>query len=310
VLRAEKRLLLISSLISIIIISLGFATSNLGVVGNGIILAIFLIAFPLVIFSYQRFRTLKEMEEKFPIFLRDVVESIRSGMPFHLAIVASGKIEYGRLSQEVKRMTNQLTWGIPLIKVLDQFAQRVKGSRRLVDALQTVRESYMMGGDVPATLDSVADNLTYLGDAEKERKSVLNEYVVLMYAIAFIFVGIVASINRLLLPIFQVVATPGGTQVLGLSNPCSSTAGFDTQICAFYAVPAKYLFLVADVNSISAYYTSLFFFMSVIVAISSGLVAGEISEGSMIAGVKHSVIMTAAVIGALLILKQIGLLGI
>jgi flagellar protein FlaJ len=306
----ERRIVLITSIASIGIISLGFITSNSGVIGNGIILAIFLVAVPIVIFRYQSFKTLKEMEEKFPLFIRDVVESIRSGMPFHLAIVACSKLDYGRLSKEVNKMSNQITWGIPVIKVLDQFTQRVKGSRRLFDSLQTLRESYMTGGDVAATLDSVADNLTALDDVEKERKVTLNQYVVLMYAIAFIFVGIVTSINKLMLPIFQVASTPGGGQILGMSNPCASTAGFETQICDFYAIPAKYLFLIPDTNAIAAYYVSLFFFMSVIVAISSGLVAGEISEGSTIAGVKHSVIMSAGVIGAMLILRQIGLLGI
>lgn len=131
-----------------------------------------------------------------------------------------------------------------------------------------------------------------------------------MYAIAFIFVGIVAAINKLLLPIFQIAATPGGTKVLGLTNPCASTTGFETNICWFYSLPAKYIFFMSDVNGIAAYYTSIFFFMTLIVAISSGLVAGEISEGSMVTGVRHSVIMTAGVVGALLILKQTGLLGI
>lgn len=306
----ERRIILISSGISIAIILIGFVAQNAGVIGNGIILAVFLIAVPLVIFKYQRFKALKESEEKFPIFLRDVVEAIRSGMPFHLAIVASSKLEYGRLSKEIKKMSNQITWGMPVIKVLDQFTARVKDSTRLFDSLQTIRESYMTGGDVVATLDSVADNLTFLDEAEKEKKATLNQYVVLMYAIAFIFVGIVAGINKLLLPIFQIASTPGGAQVLGLSNPCSSTAGFETSICSFYGIPAKYLFLIPDVNGIAAYYTSIFFFMSLIVAISSGLVAGEISDGSMVAGVKHSVIMSAGVIGAMLILKQTGLLGV
>jgi len=307
---SERKIILISSIISVAIILAGFVMQNAGVIGNGIILAIFLILVPMVVFRYQRFKSLKESEEKFPIFLRDLVESIRSGMPFHLAIVASSRLEYGRLSKEVRKMSNQITWGMPVIKVLDQFAQRVKGSRRLLDSMQTIRESYMSGGDVVATLDSVADNLTFLDEAEKERKSTLNQYVVLMYAIAFIFVGIVAGINKLLLPIFQIASSPGGAQVLGLSNPCSSTTGFETTICSFYSLPAKYLFLISDVNGIAAYYTSIFFFMSLIVAISSGLVAGEISEGSMVAGIKHSVVMSAGVIGALLILKQIGLLGI
>lgn len=165
----ERRILMISSVISVVIIAIGFVTQNAGVVGNGIILGIFLIAVPLVIFRYQKFKALKESEEKFPIFLRDIVEAIRSGMPFHLAIVASNKLEYGRLSKEINKMSNQITWGMPVIKVLDQFSQRVKGSRRLFDSLQTIRESYMTGGDVVATLDSVADNLTYLDEAEKEK---------------------------------------------------------------------------------------------------------------------------------------------
>jgi len=306
----ERKIIAISSIISIAIISLGFITENSGVVGNGIALAIFLIAVPVVIFRYQRFKALKEMEEKFPVFLRDVVESIMSGMPLHLAIVASSRLEYGRLSKEVKKMSNQITWGIPVIKVLDQFTERVKGSTSLFDSLQTIRESYLTGGDVVATLDSVANNLSLLDEAEKERKSTLNEYVVLMYAIAFIFVGIVASINKLLIPIFQISSTPGGSQVLGLANPCASTSGLELAICGFYSVPAKYLFFISDPSGIAAYYTSIFFFMSLIVAISSGLVAGEISDGSLIAGLKHSTIMSAGVVTALLIFRQVGLLGI
>ncbi len=307
---SEKKIVLTASAISIVIIALGSATSNVGVIGNGIILAIFLLAVPLIIFRYERFKTLKEMEEKFPIFLRDVVEAIRSGMLFHLAIMNSGKFEYGRLSKEVNKMSNQISWGIPVVKVLDQFAIKTKKSRRLFDSLQTIRESYLTGGDVVSTMDSVADNLTFLDDAEKERKAMLNQYVVLMYAIAFIFVGIVASINKLLIPIFQISATPGGSQVLGITNPCASTSGFETSICALYAIPAKYVFLLADSGGIAAYYTSIFFFMSVIVAFSSGLVAGQIADNSLESGLKHAVIMTAGVVGAMLIFKQIGLLGV
>lgn len=306
----ERRVVLISSIVSISIISLGFITSNPGVIGNGIILAIFLIAVPIIIFRYEKFKALREMEEKFPVFLRDVTEAIRSGMPLHLAIVSSGKLEYGRLSKEVKKMANQITWGIPVVKVLGQFAERVKGSKRLFDATETISESYMIGGDVVATLDSVAENLTYLDEAQKEKKSTLNEYVILMYAIAFIFVGIVASINKLLLPIFQLATTPGGAEALGFSNPCASTSGFESLICALYSIPGQYIFLIPATNGIAIYYTSIFFFMSVIVAISSGLVAGEIADSSLASGLKHSVIMTAGVIGTMLILKQLGLLGI
>lgn len=127
----EKKILIVSLVISASIISLGIATANLGVVANGGILSLFIIFVPLILFRYERIRTLREYEEKFPAFIRDVVESIRSGMPFHQAIIISSRLDYGRLSREVKKMANQISWGMPVDKVIDQFTERVKKSKRL-----------------------------------------------------------------------------------------------------------------------------------------------------------------------------------
>lgn len=305
----EIKIILISIVITTIIIILGYATNNSGVVGNGIILGIFLIAVPIVLFRYEKFKDIKEIEEKFPLFLRDVVEAIHSGMPFHQAIIVNSKLDYGRLSKEVKKMAHQISWGMPVDKVIDQFTERVKSSKRLHSSLKTVREAYLTGGDVVSTLDSVAGNLTQLDDAEKERQTLLNQYVVLMYAIAFIFVGILVSINKLLIPVFQVSQSPGGAEAFGLTSPCLNPFGVEGFICDIYSLPAKYIFTI-DPTTIGAYYTSLFFFMSVIVSISAGLVAGQISENSLTAGLKHSAIMTVGVVGTMLILKFVNLLGV
>lgn len=302
----EKKILIISLVISGSLISLGIATSNTGVIGNGIILSVFLIFIPLILFRYERVRALKEYEEKFPTFLRDVVESISSGMPFHQAIVISSRVDYGKLSKEVKKMSNQISWGMPLDKVLDQFTERVKKSKRLYMGLKTLRESYLTGGNVVPILESLAENLSILDDAQKERSSLLNEYVVLMYAITFIFLGILIAINNLMVPIFQITSV-GGSELLGLASPCRDNPNF---ICSIYVASSIYIFAFKDPMGIAAYYTSIFFYMGVIVAIASGLVAGQISENSLTAGVKHSVIMAGVVIGAMLILKAAGILGV
>lgn len=302
----ERKILITSLIISVSIISLGIATTNTGVIGNGVILSVFIIFVPIVLFRYERSKTLKEYEEKFPAFLRDVVESIRSGMPLHQAIIISSRLDYGRLSKEVKKMSNQISWGMPVDKVIDQFTERTKKSKRLFMALKTLRESYRTGGDVESTLESVAENLSILDDAGKERSSLLNQYVILMYAITFIFLGILVAINKLMIPIFQVGTGPGGV-ALGIVSPCQANPNL---ICSVYALPSVYIFAFKDPGSIGAYYTSIFFFMSIIVAVASGLVAGQISENSLTAGVKHSVIMTGVVVGAMLILKAAGVLGV
>jgi flagellar protein FlaJ len=265
-----------------------------------------MLALPLILLKYGKERAIKEIEEKMPLFLRDLVESIRSGIPFHQAIVSNSKLDYGELSKEVKKMANQISWGMPVNKVLDQFIERVKSSRRLFMALKILRESYITGGDVISTLDSVADNLSELGDAEKERRSLLNQYVVLIYAIVFIFVIILVAVNRLMIPVFQVSSIPGG-ELTGLQNPCANVL---TPVCSIFTLPAKYVFNLPDLRSISAYYISIFFYMSTIIAITCGMVVGQITENSVFAGLKHSIVLTAAVWGILLLLKVIGLLGV
>ena len=142
----ETKIVLISSGITAAVITIGVLTGNSGVIGNGIILGVFLIAVPIILIQYEKYRTVKEIEEKFPIFLRDVAESMHSGLPLHQAIIANSKLDYGRLTREVKKMAHQLSWGMPVNKVLDQFTERMRSSKRLFSSLRTVRESYLSGG--------------------------------------------------------------------------------------------------------------------------------------------------------------------
>jgi flagellar protein FlaJ len=174
-------------------------------------------------------------------------------------------------------------------------------------ALKTIRETYISGGDVASTLESVADNSTILEESEKERRSLLNEYVVLMYAICFMFVGIVAAINRIMVPIFQTSTILGSEQGL-ISNPCASSSGFSFVICGMFDSVA--MIFKIPLGSIAAYYTSLFFFMSIIESVCCGLVAGQISENSLTAGIKHSVIMATITFGAFSILVRLKMLGV
>ena len=320
-LKKEIKVLLISLAVSAIFIFIGIWSKDLGVIGNSIILSTFIIVGPQIFFRHQKHKTLKEIETRFPTFLRDVVETIRSGMPFHQAVILNSNIDYGKLSPHVKKMAHQLSWAVPFDKVLDYFAGRVKQSKKLSSALRTIRESFKSGGDVISTLESVADSMIMVEESEKERKSLLSQYVILMYAISFMFIGIVIAINRLMIPIFQVATeseTGGGVfggmrgMGLGLSNPCSQAAGFGYTICGIFNTISSALGTgdVFDAKNIGAYYVSLFFLMSIIVSFCSGIVAGQISENSVIAGIKHSIVMVSCVVGAFYILVYLKLLGV
>lgn len=291
---------------AIILISIGFLSPDVGVRGNLAIFSTFLIAGPQLMFKYMRYREFKEMEERFPDLLRDLTESIRSGVPLHKAIQVASRFDYGkRLNKEIKTMSSQISWGMTADKVLDKFAKRVKRSRRIYTAVRIVRESYLSGGDIAAILDSVADSCTMLEEMEKERKSVMSQYTLLMYAISIIFIIIVIAINKFLLPIFKSAALGA----IGLVSPCEFAYGLGEGICGLFDWTAKYV-LSVEPGSVAAYYISLFFFMSIIQALFSGIIAGQISEGSPTAGIKHSFILIGIIFGMFTIFLRLGFLGV
>lgn len=301
----EGKIGVISLGIGIGLILIGIISNDVGVLSNFIILSTFIVATPQLLSMYKKFRELKEMEERFPSFLRDLTESIRSGIPFHIGIVSSSKLEYGKLSKEIKKMANQISWGTPLGKALNQFAERVRRSKRLFTAINTIRESQLSGGDTASTLESVADNCMILQESEKERRSMLSQYVLMMYAISIIFIVIVVAINKLLIPVFQSTSGIAG-ETLGLVNPCSSCYGISCMICGMFDSVAS-MFSITP-GTIAAYYTPLFFFMSLVQSIFAGMVAGQISENSVVAGVKHSLILAGITFGAFGILVRTGIL--
>ncbi len=300
------KIFLISLVISAGLISLGIITADPGVLGNMIMLSTFILLSPMLLIRYKKYRGLKEMEEKYPTFLRNLIESLRAGLSFPKSIVAAGKIQYGPLSNEIKKMVNQISWGVPLDKILEQFAERIKSSKKMYFSTKIIKESYLSGGDVVSTMESVAESQSLLIDAEKERGSLLNQYVVLMYVIAFIFILIVVSLNKLMIPIF---ASSQQVEEFGMVNPCNVCTGTECSICGLFRATSRGLF-IEDPTSIGAYYTSLFFFMAIIQAIFSGMIAGEISESSIIAGLRHSLILASIVFGTFSIFVKIGLLGV
>jgi flagellar protein FlaJ len=304
----RSKILILTFGIAIVLAVLGVLSGNRVVMANFIVLSSFIVIVPQFFFMYEKYRDIKEMEEKFPVFLRDVIESLSAGMPLHHAIVNSSKFDYGKLSPEVKKIANQISWGRPLNKVLRQFAHRVRRSKRMFTSINIINESYQSGGDVVSILNTVTDHSILLEEAEKERQSLLNQYVILMYAISIIFIVIIVAINKLMIPIFQETAAGADvSEALGMVNPCKDTYGFEGAICGFYKATAEYVFSI-DPTTISAYYVSMFFFMSIIQAAFSGLVAGQIGENSMTAGIKHSLILVAITFGTFLFLIHFGIL--
>jgi flagellar protein FlaJ len=310
----EIKILLVCILIAVFLLLIGVLSGMQGVLGNTIILATFIVITPQLIFNYVNYRNLKDIEFYYPHFLRDLVESTRAGMPLHKAIIFASHTDYGALTSHIQKMAHQLSWNVNIIDVLEQARERLKKSNTLAKVFRILIETYNSGGSIDSTLDSLSNTMMTIQDTEKERKSTLNQYVIAMYVISLVFIGIIVGINWLMVPVFQSMSTSttgGATGMAGIiTNPCNTCVyGADVACtpCGIYAGVCSVF--GTNPTNIGCYYLALFFSISIIQSLMGGLVAGQIGEGSVIAGIKHSLILVCITVAAFLILVPLGFIG-
>ncbi|QQG39789.1 MAG: type II secretion system F family protein [Candidatus Aenigmatarchaeota archaeon] len=256
--------------------------------------AIIVGAAPYFLYNYFRVKHVRDMEDQIPNFLRDLVEALKSGMNLSTAIEQATHADYGRLTPEIKKMHYQMTWGVPFDESLLAFAKRVKESDLINRSVRIIIEARKSGGDVAAIMETIASDAAIIKEAEKERKAKTSQQVFIMYLIYFMFIVIVISLTRVLAPIGELSGlTAGGAATLGVTagGPCAGVTGGATgAVCGFFDALARVFGLGTGIES---YYRALFMSMIVVQGIFSGLIAGQIGEDSVFAGVKHSMILTS-----------------
>ncbi len=281
-----------------------------GVVGNSVIIALFIAIVPYFAYRYSKYAWLKGVERQFPNFIRDLADSKRSGMTLESAIDMASRTNYGKLTGEIKTMSNKLSWGMPFMRVLEIFEQKVKDSASITEVLTIIRESYKSGGNVVATLDSAAKNMNMLREAEEERRNVTNQHVMITYGIFFLFLGIVIMIIFILVPMMASTGIGGAESEMGtiggftaFTNPCSQLAiPFP---CGLFGLTC--MMLDVEPEKMACYYVALFFYVLLIQGISSGLIAGQLGENSVVAGTKHSIIMVSVAVFIFIFLAKLGM---
>lgn len=120
-------------------------------------------------------------------FLRDLVESRKSGLSPEKCIISLSKRNYGTLSKHLVTISKQLGWGISFTHIYEEFAVNVRSwlarinMYLLVDAIQ-------VGGGTPETLETLASFSEINVSLEKEKKMMLRPLLLIPYIGAGILV--------------------------------------------------------------------------------------------------------------------------
>ncbi len=285
-------------LVAVIVYSQGMQT-----MGGSLFVAGLVTAFlPYGLYTYFWQKKYRQMEEEFPLFLRNVSEAIKGGMSLPQAFQHAAKTDYGKLDAEVEKASHQLSWGIPFPEVMRRMSNRIEGSGLIRRSIAIILQSYESGGRISETLDAIAANASRIQEAEKEREAVLQQQVYIIYAIHFLFLGIILALYMLLSNFLVELGGGGGGFLGSVPNFCSPANPTVAQpICSL--CPA---FGMGDPTTSLCYYKSLFLLMLVVEGVFNGLVVGEITRGNMASGIKHSIAM--ATVGFIIYLVAISVL--
>ena len=215
---------------------------------------------PPVLIFYSRYKENKEAENQFIIFITDFTEAIDSGMTLPLALRYCGKKDYGIMTKHIRTITAQVDWGIPFREALRMFSERIR-SVAVKRALATIIETYKMGGKISDTLKAVGESLMEINKIKAERSVSVQSQILTSYLIYFVFIFILVILQSFLIP----ALTPKGD----IPGMVSMAGG---------ALPEMFP-------------PEIFMNFIVIQGLFAGLATGKMSEGSLIAGVKHSVVL-------------------
>ena len=222
---------------------------------------LFIMAFPLVVYYYTKYTKSKIVESMFSVFLRDFVENVRGGLTVPQAFKAVAVNDYRDLTPHIKKIAAQLDWGIPVEVVLQNFSKEVK-SKTIARIISSVIESHKFGGNLADTFQALANVAAEIERLRKERIAYLQSQLMTGYIIFLVFLGVMIGMEKFLVPS---ISQTGNIGALTKQTVFSS--------------------------SVIQEYKTLFRNLVIIQGLFAGMAVGKMAEGSIIAGLKHSLFM-------------------
>lgn len=229
------------------------------------ILAASVFVVPIGLTQYEKYKKVQDIEQKFPDFLRNVVEGLRGGMTLPLSITYASRNYYGALDPYVRQLAAQISWGVPFDIVLENFSGQFK-SKIISRSISTINEAHRSGGNIVDVLEAVTKSTVEIDKIRRERESRISGQMMTGYIIFFVFIGVMIGMREFLLPALSWgMVAQGEDEWMAASNPG-----------------------MVD----SEAYGTMFTHLAVIQGVFSGLAMGKLAYGSIGAGARHSMIMS------------------
>ncbi|MFB6300958.1 MAG: type II secretion system F family protein [Halobacteriales archaeon] len=213
-------------------------------------------------------RRTRQIDRSIPDFLDRLASVNESGMSFIRSLRNISKSELGPLSAEIDRIERDIEWGAEAGDALKRFERRVS-SRAVTRVVTLLTNAMVASGELGPILRVAADDAQMTQRRDRDRRQEMLTYTLIIYLSFIVFLIIIVSLTAVLIPALPESAGGGGGGVAGVGGGIQLGVSGTEQ----------------------STYELLFFHVSVIQGLISGLIAGQMGEGSIRNGVKHAFVM-------------------
>jgi flagellar protein FlaJ len=246
-------------LINVVILAI-IDPNVLTVYANEIFLvAVLVITVPSAILDYENQSWVSAIEDQMPLLVRGVSESQETGLTLVKALekVVDDKMIGHPLSDEVKKLTIQMSWGTSFEQALTNFKERINSP--IVNRFcALVLEASRSGGTIKRVFTATSGFMEEMKDVDKETSAQMKPYIIIIYAAFAVFIVVAVLLVRSFFAPVQ-----GAPQITGQSA----------------------------VGSISG--LKDFFYKDMLVSgVTGGLMAGKLGERRIAGGLKHAIILS------------------
>jgi flagellar protein FlaJ len=209
---------------------------------------------PLAVVHFINAQWQNGIDQQLPNLFSSIVQAQEVGMTLPQAVEQASQRNYGPLTAELKKMTVQMSWGYSFEEALTAFGKRV-GTTLVQRILPLIIEASHSGGNAEKVFDPMGKFINTNNLMEKERRTQTRPYILIIYVALFVF-------------LFTIILL------------------FDT----FFATTQGMALMSAPTGSPDEM-ARIFLHMTLVQGFFGGLAAGKMGEGSIGAGLKHSLIM-------------------
>lgn len=221
-------------------------------------LSLFVVTAPAGIVHMRFARKVTSMENGVNNFLRDLTEVRKTGLSPERCIESLSKRDYGAFSKEIRKISSDISWGIPIKQVMMDFLKRTK-SWMVQIVMFLLVETIDVGGGTIGMIEALSRFSNLTQEVDKEKKMSTRPYVFMPYLAALLLVATTVMMT-------------------GLTSGIGLPAGAETAASAASAAAATQM-------------TNIFVTSAIFHSFIIGIVAGKISDESIASGFKHAAIL-------------------